>query len=267
MPFFQRENIEFYYEEYGAGPAFVFSHGLGGNLTHMRELIGDLPGIRLILYDSRAHGRTAPMGDPTRLTFPVMAEDMAALLDVLEIPSAVIGGVSMGAAISTAFTLKHRPRVKALLLSRPAWLNSPSPPNLSVLQEIADLVEQFGGEAGAERFKKTVRFATLERIAPETAKSMITSFTDRDPAAIISTFRYIPASVPFDSWEALGAIDMPALILANQNDPLHPYEFGEQLLAALPRASMCEFPARSASPELHQSRFRELLKDFVYTHA
>ena len=171
MPFFRRENIDFYYEEYGSGPAFVFSHGLGSNLAQVRELMGDLPGVRVILYDNRGHGRTSGIGDPSRLTFPVMAEDMAALLDHLAVPAAAVGGVSMGAGISMAFCLKYPARTKALVLSRPAWLNSPEPENLKILQMIADLVEKYGPEPALEHFRRSERFADFERVAPATAKT------------------------------------------------------------------------------------------------
>ena len=69
--------------------------------------MGDLPGVRVILYDNRGHGRTSGIGDASRLTFPLMAEDMAALLDHLAVPAAAVGGVSMGAGISMAFCLKY----------------------------------------------------------------------------------------------------------------------------------------------------------------
>jgi pimeloyl-ACP methyl ester carboxylesterase len=267
MSLFHREGLDFYYEEHGTGLPLVFSHGLGGNLTHVQELFGDLPGVRLIVYDNRGHGRTATIGDPARLNFSEMAEDMAALLDSLALPAAVIGGVSMGAAISTAFARKNPGRTKALILSRPAWLNAPSPPNLAVLQEIADLVEKFGREAAAEHFIRSEQFLSLERLNPEIANSLAGSFTERNAEAIISTFRFIPASVPFHSWDELSKLDVPALILANRNDPIHPFEYAERLCAALPRARLHEFPPKSESLELHQRRFRELLSEFLNVHA
>jgi pimeloyl-ACP methyl ester carboxylesterase len=263
MPFFHREGLDFYYEEHGTGPGFVFSHGLGGNLTHAQELIGDLPGVRLILYDNRGHGRTSGIGDPSRLTFSVMAEDMAALLDFLEVTVAIIGGVSMGAGISTAFALANPARARALILSRPAWLNESSPPNLAVLPEIADLVELFGCEDAAEHFKRSAQFASLAKVNSETAKSLAESFTERDAEAIISTFRKIPVSKPFQSWDQLAQLNMPALILANRNDPLHPYEYSERLRAALPRSRLQEFPSKSEGLELHQKGFRELVRGFL----
>jgi len=267
MPFYHHENIDFYYEEYGSGPAFVFSHGLGNNLAQVRELIGELPGFRVILYDNRGHGRTSGIGDPSRLTFPVMAEDMAALLDHLAVPAAAVGGVSMGAGISLAFGLKNPARTRALVLSRPAWLNSPEPENLKVLQLVADLVEEYGPEQGMEHFRTSERYADFERVAPSSAKTLVESFTNRGPEATIKTFRNIPASVPFHSWEELRSIEAPALVLANRNDPIHPFEYAERLFSGLPRATWRELPPKSESLELHQNRFREYITEFLRDHA
>jgi pimeloyl-ACP methyl ester carboxylesterase len=267
MPFFRRESIDFYFVEYGSGPAFVFSHGLGNNLAQVRELMGDLPGVRVILYDNRGHGRTSGIGDSSRLTFPLMAEDMAALLDHLAVPAAAVGGVSMGAGISIAFCLKYPARTKALVLSRPAWLNSPEPPNLAIFQMIADLVEKYGPESALEHFCRSERFADLERAAPATAKTLVESLTNRSADATINTYRYIPASVPFHSWEELGSIQAPALVLANRNDRLHPFEYAERLCSTLPRATWRELPPKSESLELHQIRFREYVSEFLRAHA
>lgn len=244
----------------------MFSHGLGSDLAQVRELMGDLPGFRVILYDNRGHGRTSGIGETSRLTFPVMAEDMAALLNHLAVPAAAVGGVSMGAGISIAFCLKNPDRTKALVLSRPAWLNSPEPPNLTILQMIADLVEKYGPEAAVERFRTSERYADFERVAPETAKTLVASFTNRSMEAIINTFRYIPVSVPFHSWEELHSIRAPALVLVNQNDPIHPFEYAERLYSALPQATWREIPSKSESLELHQSRFREYVTEFLRAH-
>src|ERR1035437_7619014 len=127
------DDLSFNFEEHGSGVPLIFSHGLGGNLTLMRELIGPLEGVRVICYDNRGHGRTSAVTEPSKLTFALMADDMAAVLDRLRIDSAVIGGESMGAGISLAFWRRHPQRVRALFLSRPAWLNISYPPNLAIL--------------------------------------------------------------------------------------------------------------------------------------
>src|ERR1700728_1370117 len=138
MPIFHINGIDFYYELHGQGHPFVFSHGLGGSLERVKELVVDLPGTSSIIYDNRAHGRTRPLGEATGLNFARMADDVADLLDHLRVEKAVVGGVSMGAGIALAFGLRHGERVRGLVLSRPAWLDRPSPPNLDFAPLIAD---------------------------------------------------------------------------------------------------------------------------------
>jgi pimeloyl-ACP methyl ester carboxylesterase len=263
MPTVIRNDIALYFEESGSGPPFVFSHGLGGSVAQIKELIEGLPNVRLILFDNRGHGRTSGVGDPGQLNFAAMADDVAALLDHLAIPAAVVGGVSMGAGISLAFALKNPSRAKGLVLSRPAWLNQPRPPNLAVLQEITGMIEQFGRDRALDLFRKSDLFTSWEKTAPETAKSLTEVFLERRDSANLSTYRFIPESAPFRFFDELKTLSMPTLILTNRNDPLHPFTYGERLAAAIPGAHLHEFPSKSESLELHSRGFRELVGDFL----
>ena len=103
MAYFRHSEVDFHFEEYGRGTPLIFSHGLGGNLAQVQEELGELPGVRLILYDNRGHGRSSATAGTARPSFSRMAADMAALLDELDIPAAVVGGVSMGAGIALKF--------------------------------------------------------------------------------------------------------------------------------------------------------------------
>src|SRR5690606_31263385 len=113
-----------------AGAPFVFQHGLGGDTHQILDLYSPPPGVRLITLDSRAHGATEPLGDATMLHFSALADDLVALLDHLGLASAVIGGISMGAGVALNVALRHPQRLQGLILSRPAWLDRPLPPNL-----------------------------------------------------------------------------------------------------------------------------------------
>jgi pimeloyl-ACP methyl ester carboxylesterase len=263
MPFFPRDGINFYYEKSGSGLPLIFCHPLGSSLASVRNLVVGLPGLRVILYDNRGHGKTAEMGDPSRLTFAEMADDVAGLLDHLDIPSAVLGGVSMGAGISLALALKSPGRVKALVLSRPAWLNDPHPPNLRIFGILADLIEQFGRDEALVRFRETAYFLAMSRESPETARSLENAFAGRSELAMITTFRSIPASAPFASMDDLGSLKMPALVLTNRNDPIHPQEYGQRLAGPMPNAVWKDFPSKSESVELHQVHFRTLVSQFL----
>jgi pimeloyl-ACP methyl ester carboxylesterase len=263
VPYFRHDDVDLYFEEHGKGQPFVFSHGLGGNLNQALELIGDLPGTHLILYDNRAHGRTKPLGDPAKLSFEVMANDVAALLDHLNLSRAFVGGVSMGAGIGLAFGLRYLQRVKGLVLSRPAWLDAPNPTHLSVFPVIAGLVERFGLEQARRSFEQTVFYEGLRKKYPASAESLLGLFDNQSSEAVVASFRAIPASVPVDSLDRLRTLKAPSLVLANRNDPIHPFELAKVLADKLTGSCFHEFPSKSESVAAHYHEFRRLVIDFL----
>ena len=263
MPYFRHDNLQFYFEEHGSGRPFVFSHGLGGNLDRSLDLTHQLPNIHLILYDNRAHGRTTPIGDPDKLTFETMAEDMAALLDYLHLPRAFVGGVSMGAGISLAFGLRYPERVRALILNRPAWLDAPNPPNLSILTVIARLVESLGLERARSEFEQTEPYQDLERKYPGSAKSLTDLFVNQNSDALVASLRAIPSSAPVDSLTGWPLLDVPSLVLGNRNDPLHPFELAQTLANAIPGSRFHEFPSKSEDMNGHYQQFRQIVTEFL----
>jgi pimeloyl-ACP methyl ester carboxylesterase len=265
MPCFRHDDIEFYFEEHGNGQPFIFSHGLGGDLNQVLELLGDLPDTRLIVYDNRAHGRTRPLGDPAKLRFDVMANDMAALLDHLNVSWTFVGGVSMGAGISLAFGSRYPQRVSGLVLSRPAWLDAANPPHLFVFPVIAKLVAELGLEQARREFEQTGFYKDLRKDYPASAESLSGLFATQNREALMASFQAIPASIPVDSLERFRAVDIPTLVLANRSDPIHPFELAEALANKLPGSRFHEFASKSESPTEHCRQFRRLVAEFLGT--
>jgi pimeloyl-ACP methyl ester carboxylesterase len=263
MPYFRHDNLQFYFEEHGSGRPFVFSHGLGGNLDLSFELTSQLPNVCLILYDNRAHGRTSSIGDPDKLTFEVMTNDMAALLDHLDLPSAFVGGVSMGAGISLAFALRYPERVKALILNRPAWLDKPNPPNLSSLTMIARLIENFGLARARLKLERTELYGDLKKTYPATAKSLTDLFLNQNSDALIGCLKSIPFSGPVDSLDKVATLSVPSLVLGSRDDPLHPFELAETLAKAIPRSRFHELPSKSRDANGYYRQFRQTVADFL----
>ncbi len=263
MPFLERDHLNFCFEEYGSGAPLIFSHGLGGNLTQMRDLIGPTEEMRVVLYDNRGHGRTTGALDSAKLNFDAMADDVAAILDHSNIGSAVVGGVSMGAGIAIAFWRRHRERVRALVLSRPAWLNQPYPPNLTILNEIAKLFDELGAEAALPRVKSLEAFAALRANFPEAAHALMQNLENARDSSVATTYRSILASVPFKDFSDLASIRVPALVLANHDDPIHPFELAERLAASIPGSTFCEFPSKHRGAAEHQQGFRLRVAEFL----
>tara|TARA_Y100001934_G_scaffold2492_1_gene3854 strand:+ start:884 stop:1540 length:657 start_codon:yes stop_codon:yes gene_type:complete len=71
---------------------------------------------RLIPWDMRGHGQTTCPEELSHFSQALTDDDMAALLDHLEIDQAVIAGHSLGGFMSLSFNVAHPDRVKALVL-------------------------------------------------------------------------------------------------------------------------------------------------------
>jgi pimeloyl-ACP methyl ester carboxylesterase len=263
MPYLGRDHLDFYFEEHGAGIPFIFSHGLAGNADQAMELVGHVSGFRVIFYDNRGHGKTRDAGDLAHLNFQTMADDMLALLDHLAIKKAVVGGVSMGAAIGLAFCLAHPQRTLAAVLTRPAWLNRPDPPNLAMFPAIAAMIQDAGIEQARRLFEQSRMYAAWKEEYPPAATMIEGFFSGRTPEAIVATYQAIPRSVPYHSPVELQSISVPMLVLANRRDPLHPFEYAEILANAIPNAQLKEFPSKADGLAQHTAAFRNCLDEFL----
>lgn len=111
----QCADIETAWYEVGSGPPLVLLHGLGDDHRAWRRTLPDLIlNRRVILYDLRGHGGTS-LGSPAG-TLGQLGEDLAGLLDALEIERALIVGFSLGGTIAMRIALDHPELVSGLVL-------------------------------------------------------------------------------------------------------------------------------------------------------
>ena len=118
MPTARVNGIDIWYERSnGPGPLVVLTHGFAGPTAGWPPVVDEFRHhFDLLLYDVRAHGRTTVPDDPSTVTVPQFAADLAGLLDALGIERAHVGGVSMGGMISAQFACDHPQRLRSLLL-------------------------------------------------------------------------------------------------------------------------------------------------------
>lgn len=162
MPIFRRDGVDFNYLDQGWGTPFVFQHGLGGDVEQASAAFAPPEGVRLVSLDCRGHGASRPLGDPDKLSFGAFAEDVIALMDHLDIHHAVVGGISMGAGVALNLARRFPERVAGLVLSRPAWLDSPLPDNLRAYPVMARLIRTHGIHRGRELFLETEEYAAAD---------------------------------------------------------------------------------------------------------
>lgn len=266
MPYCHRDNLKFHYLERGTGLPFFFQHGLGGATVNVFALVELPPGYRLLGMDCRGHGKTRPLGDVEKLGFNSFADDVAALMDYLQVARAVIGGTSMGAGVALNFALRYPQRVLGLVLLRPAWLDAPNPVNVRIFGLIAQLLRDHGPKAGWECFKETEVFRTILRQCSDVADSLRSLFLDPRAVETLARFERIPQDAPNHDHLEWRGISVPTLVLANRGDPVHPFEYGQTLAGEIPGARFIELTPKSISLAQYTTELRHNLAEFLRIH-
>jgi len=102
--------IHLYAETYGKGKPLLLVHGNGGSIEAFRKNIPYFSRYyKVIAVDSRAQGKSTDNKDS--LSFEMMADDFAALLDTLKIDSAYVLGWSDGGINAIQMAIRHPHKV------------------------------------------------------------------------------------------------------------------------------------------------------------
>jgi pimeloyl-ACP methyl ester carboxylesterase len=107
-------DIEMYYAIYGEGEPLLLLHGGLGNANYFANQIPAFAEkYKVIAVDSRGHGRSTVTETP--IGYALMASDVLALMDYLEIESAHVVGWSDGGIIGLHIAINNPERLKKLV--------------------------------------------------------------------------------------------------------------------------------------------------------
>ncbi|HET7484295.1 MAG TPA: alpha/beta hydrolase [Solirubrobacterales bacterium] len=127
MGHFRYEGHRIEYDSYGEGERLlVLVHGLLMNRRMYEGLAPALArrGNRVVCVDLLGHGRSDRPEDLRLYSMPLFARQVAALLDHLEQPSAVVGGTSLGANVALELAVREPDRVRGLFIEMPVLDNA-----------------------------------------------------------------------------------------------------------------------------------------------
>jgi pimeloyl-ACP methyl ester carboxylesterase len=109
--YYDIRGFKMYCETYGEGEPLLLIHGNGGSIRHF---VNQIPFFskkyKVIAADSRSQGKSKDTGDT--LTYEMMADDYAALLDAMKIDSALVIGWSDGGINGLLLASRHPEKVK-----------------------------------------------------------------------------------------------------------------------------------------------------------
>lgn len=263
---FSRDGVDLAYRDAGAGLPVIFQHGLGGDEAQVADVFPDLPQARRLTLECRGQGGSG-YGPVERLSIATFAEDVEALADDLGIGSAVVGGISMGAALALRLAV-HRPaRVRALVLARPAWVSQPAPANMRPYAVVGELLMRHSPDDARRLFDDSAVAAELARLAPDNLSSLQGFFTRPDPLLFGTLLVAIAGDGPGVSEADIRAIAVPTLVIGHDHDLVHRLADAQVLAGLIPSARLCTITAKSQDRVAYQREFRACLSEFLETLA
>lgn len=178
--------IKIYYEEYGQGQPLLLLHGNSESIQSFSLQIPEFSKhYRVITVDTRGQGKSSE--DGKTYSYDLFADDMNALLDVLNIDSANILGWSDGGNTGLIMAMKYPKKVKRLVTMGA---------NVFIDNSVVD---------------KWV-FKELHKQLKEMKYD--TSYSDRNRVRLINLL----LTEPKHNFEELKIISSPVLVLAGQKD-------------------------------------------------
>ncbi len=134
--FYNIRGFKMYAETYGKGEPLLIIHGNGGSIS---DFVHQIPYFsqryRVIVADSRAQGNSVDRSDS--LSYEMMADDYAALLDEMKIDSANVIGWSDGGINALLLAIRHPGKVKKLAVTGANL----SPDTTAVFADVIQTVE------------------------------------------------------------------------------------------------------------------------------
>ena len=210
--------IEIAFDDEGSGTPVVLLHGYPFNRTMWREQVAALkPKHRVITPDLRGHGESTVT--PGVATMEDMANDVAALLESLDVSVPAIGGLSMGGYVSLAFARLFPSQVRALLLADTRAQADTEEAKQNREQQAEKALSE-GMEAIADGLLPKLLAPATPNERPDIVKRVREMIVSTNPAGAAAALRGMarrPNHISF-----LPQIIAPTLILVGSEDTLTP---------------------------------------------
>ena len=227
--FVEVEDGRLFVHEDGRGPAVIMLHGAMANHQAALPFIAPLAErYRVIAPDLRGSGKSC-YGHP--LTFDRLADDIQLLLDHIDVPRAVIGGVSSGSGVALRFALRHPGRTLGLVLIKPIYAGEER--GYTEQQKATFAMMNAVASRALEEGVQVLRplYANLPAGVRERALAMVEGF---DPASVVVTSHFVTSGAqPFITPADLASLK-PKTLLVRGDDPLHPAEVSDLYAANIP---------------------------------
>jgi pimeloyl-ACP methyl ester carboxylesterase len=261
-PQHKRAGVRLAVAEAGGGQPMLFQHGLCGDAAQPAEVFPFGQGWRCVTLECRGHGGSEA-GPEEGFLLATFADDLASLIEARGLAPAVVGGISMGAALALRLAVTRKDLVRGLVVARPAWLDAGAPDNMRPNAFVGALLRAFPPVEARARFEASDVARGLEREAPDNLASLRGFFT-RDPIAVT---RELLCRISVDgagvNADDIRGVEVPTLVIGHDRDAVHPLAIAQGLAALIPGARLVTITPKAESREHYRDDFRAALSVFL----
>ena len=201
-------DLHMYYETHGTGRPLVLLHGglmSGETFGPVLSMLAERH--QVIVPDQQGHGRTADIDRP--IDVRLMAGDIAALIEHLELDKPDVVGYSMGGGVAMQLAFQHPDKIRKLVAAAANITRSAIYPEMLAQQG------QVTG-AAAEFMKETPMYQLYQRVAPRPED--FPKLLDKIGAAM---------SKDFDLSDQVRNLKVPTMIVCGDSDMAPPSHYVE----------------------------------------
>ena len=223
------DGTELYYKDWGMGQAVVFSHGwpLNSDAWESQMMFLSDHGYRTIAHDRRGHGRSSqPWNGNDMDTY---ADDLALLLETLNVRNAVLVGHSTGGGEIARYVARHGlGRVsKVVLLGSITPLMQKSDANpIGLPKDVFDGIRAGVAADRAQFFKDfAVPFYGANREGAKVSQGVLDTFYVQGmQSGLKGVYDCVTVFAETDQTADLGKITVPTLIVHGDDDQIVPID-------------------------------------------
>ena len=242
------DGTEIYYKDWGQGPVVTFSHGwpLNADAWDGQMLFLARHGYRVVAHDRRGHGRS---GQPSgRNDMDGYADDLAAVIEALDLHNAVLIGHSTGGGEVARYIGRHGSgRVaKAVLLSAvpPLMLKTDANPE-GLPMEVFDQLREGVARDRSQFYKDlAVQFYGANRPGAKVSQGILDQFWLWGmQAGLKNAYECIQAFSETDFTDDLRKMHVPTLVMHGEDDQIVPvHDAGRKSARILKDAQEIYYP-------------------------
>lgn len=239
-------------------PTLLLVHGFPLDHSMWQHQAPLLDEYSILAPDLFGFGASDPVADS--LSMKSMADDLAQLLDCLDLPEVIFCGLSMGGYIGWEFFARHRSRLAGLICCNTRAASD---------DELTARARRMAAKQVVEKGTKPIAAAMRVKLFAESTRHERSQLVE-DVIAVIE--RTKPASIAAgqlamarrqDHVRLLAHIDVPTLVVAGECDEITPAEEMQQLAVQIPASDFVAISNAGHMTPLEQpAAFNESVRQF-----